>query len=178
MAKGIAGRTQGIHQADGGFQTDKGVAVITEERVLTFSDDSAAGAAGVFTMVPIDIPAGATILDIRVQGIALWNAGTTAVLLVGDTADPNGFYDAVDLTTGGDLEANEILNFHNITEHAVPGVYLVDLTNLRNAYRAAATQVTAIVTIVGTACTTGQTRILVTYACPVDFIKTSTFVAA
>lgn len=177
MAKGIAGRTQGIHQADGGFQTDKGVPLMCEERVISFGDDSGAGVAGVFTMVPITIPAGATIYDIRVEGMVLWNPGTTAVLLVGDTADPNGFYDAVDLKTGGDLEVGEVLNFDNVTEHAVPGVYLVDVTNLKNAYRATATELTAIVTLVGTAATTGQTRIMVLYACPVDFVKTSTFVA-
>ncbi len=181
MAKGIAGRTQGIHQADGGFQTDKGVVSVWEERVIGFGDLSAAGAtpaaAGVYTMVPITIPAGATILDIRVTTEVLWNSGTTDVLLLGDTEDPNGFYDAVDLSTGGDLEVNEVLNFDNVTEHAVPGVYLVDATNLKNVYRAAATEVTAIITTVGTMATTGKTRILVNYAVPVDFVKTSTYVA-
>lgn len=177
MAKTPAGRTQGTHQADGGFQTDKGVVIEAQERLISFGDGDAAGIAGTFTMVPIALPAGATILDIRVQAITLWNPGTTAVLLVGDEDDPDGYYKDVDLTSSGDLEANEILNFHNITEHAVPGVYLVDATNLRNAYRAAAKDITAIVTLVGTAATTGATRILVTYAVPVDFVKTSTYVA-
>ena len=176
MAKTPAGRTQGVHQADGGFQTDKGVVPITEERVMSWDDNSGAGVAGVFTMVPIAIPAGATIQDIRVQGIALWNAGTSAVLLVGDTADPNGFYDAVNLKAT-DLLANETLSFDTMDAHGKAGAYLVQATNLRNAYRAAATNITAIITLVGTAATTGETRILVTYTVPVDFVKTSTYVA-
>lgn len=178
MGKAIAGRTQGIHQADGGFQTNDGVALIAVERVISFDDDDGAGAAGTYTMVPVTIPAGATIYDIRVQATALWNPGTSAVLIVGDTDDPNGFYDDVDLTSGGEILANETLNFDNITEHAVPGVYLVDATNLKNAYRATATEVTAVVTVVGTAATTGATRILVIYACPVDLVQTSTFTTA
>ncbi len=175
MAKGITGRTQGIYQADGGFQTDTGVAVVAEERVMKFDDDGG-GAAGVYTMVPINIPAGATILDIRVQAIALWNAGTSAALIVGDTEDPNGFYDAVDLKAT-DLLANQLANFANVTEHALPGVYLTAAANVKNAYRSAATKVTAEVTTVGTAPTTGETRFLVIYANPVDFVKTSTYVA-
>lgn len=171
MAKGIAGRTQGIHQADGGFQTDSGVAIIVEERVMSFDDDSGAGIAGVFTMVPVAIPAGATILDIRVHAIDLWNAGTSAALIVGDTADPNGFYDAVDLKAT-DLLAEEELNFADSLEI---GVYLT--AQKRDAFRAAATNVTAEITLVGTAATTGKLRIIVIYANPVDFTKKSTYVA-
>jgi len=176
MAKGIAGRTQGIHQADGGFQTNVGVVAITEERVLKFDDDGGGGIAGVFTMVPIDIPAGATIQDIRVQAIALWNAGTSAVLLLGDTEDPNGFYDNVNLKAT-DLLANQILSFETMDAHGIAGAYLTQAANLRNTYRSAATKVTAIVTLVGTAATTGELRVLVTYVVPIDFVKTSTYVA-
>ena len=171
MAKTPAGRTQGVHQADGGFQTDKGVVPVIEERVMSFDDDSGAGVAGVFTMVPVAIPAGATILDIRVHGIDLWNAGTSAALIVGDTADPNGFYDAVNLKAT-DLLAEEELNFADSLEI---GVYLTG--QKRDAYRAAATNVTAEITLVGTAATTGKLRIIVIYANPVDFTKTSTYVA-
>lgn len=170
MAKTPAARIQGTHQADGGYQTDEGVVPIVVERVISFDDGSAA-AAGVYTMVPVAIPAGATILDIRVHGIDLWNAGTSAALIVGDTADPNGFYDAVNLKAT-DLLAEEELNFADSLEI---GVYLTG--QKRDAYRAAATNVTAEITTVGTMATTGETRIIVTYANPVDFTKTSTFVA-
>lgn len=174
MAKTPAGRTQGVHQADGGFQTDKGVVSVWEERTIT---ETLGGVPGTYTMAPVEIPAGATILDIIVIATALWNPGTAAKLIVGDTADPNGFYDDVDLKTGGELEVAEILNFHNITEHAVPGVYLVDATNLRNTYRATATEVTASVLTTGTLGTTGVTRILINYVCPVDLVQPATFVA-
>ncbi|KKN68667.1 hypothetical protein LCGC14_0448580 [marine sediment metagenome] len=172
MAKTPAGRTQGVHQADGGFQTDEGVIPVVQERVISFDDDGAAGAAGVLTMVPVAIPAGATILDIRVHTIDLFNAGTSAALIVGDTEDPNGFYDAVDLKAT-DLVAEEELNFADSLEI---GVYLTG--QKRDAYRAAATNITATITLVGTAATTGELRIIVIYANPVDFVKTSTFVAA
>ena len=171
MAKGVAGRTQGVYQADGGFQTDSGVLSVWEERTLEEE-----GAAGVYTMAPVNIPAGATILDIKVKGTVLWGAGTSAALIVGDTEDPNGFYDAVDLKAT-DLLADEEANFDNITEHGVPGVYLVAVTNLRNTYRAAATQVTAQVTTVGTTSSVGRTRVLVNYVVPVDLVKPHTYVA-
>lgn len=153
-------RIRGHYAADGGFRKGNGGAVISEE--VTFAEE---GAAGVYTG-SIAIPAGATILDIIVQSTVLWAAGTSATMIVGDDDDPNGFYDAVDLKTGGDLEVSELLNFDNITEHAVPGVYLVDLTNLRNAYRATANNVIGEITTVGTTSSAGRTRMTVIYSLP------------
>ena len=43
------------------------------------------------------MPGGTWLLDIRVYGDAAWTAATRATLIVGDAADPDGWYTAVDL---------------------------------------------------------------------------------
>lgn len=64
--------------------------------------------AGTYTGTVV-LPAGATIIDILVHADALWTAATSAALIVGDTVDDNGFYDAVDLKAT-DLLAAESLS--------------------------------------------------------------------
>jgi hypothetical protein len=68
-----------------------------------------AGAAGVYTG-SIVIPAGATIHDVIVHGTALWTAGTSALMDVGDAADPDGFFTQIDLKAT-DLLAGESVSF-------------------------------------------------------------------
>lgn len=56
------------------------------------------------------IPIGATILDVQIDGVALWTAATSASLEIGDAADPDGFWTAIDLKAT-DLLAGEGLSF-------------------------------------------------------------------
>jgi hypothetical protein len=81
-----------------------------------------AGAAGVYT-AGVVLPAASTVLDVVVNGIALWTAGTSAVLIVGDTADPNGFYDDVNLKAT-ELLAGESLSF--ALAGGVAGAYIAN----------------------------------------------------
>lgn len=135
---------------------------------LAYDDDSAAGAAGTYS-ASVSLPAGAIVTDVIVHGVALWNAGTSAVLKVGDAADDDGFYTAVDLKAT-DLLAGESLSF------AYPagqfGAYLsVDYTSVATIgagyvdtrYSASNRVITATATLVGTAATTGETLITVVY---------------
>src|SRR5688500_18375064 len=52
--------------------------------------------AGTYTGT-ISLPAGSRIIDIGCDGIALWDAATSASLIVGDAADPDGFFAATDV---------------------------------------------------------------------------------
>src|SRR5688500_15767105 len=58
----------------------------------------------------VSVPAGAIVLDVQVPAVALWTATTSAVLKVGDAADDDGFWTAVDLKAT-DLLLNEGLSF-------------------------------------------------------------------
>lgn len=152
---------------------------------LRYDDDSAAGAAGVFTK-SVTLPAGAILLDVVVHGVALWNQGTSAALIVGDAADPNGIYDAVNLKAT-DLLAGESISFQypagkfgaylsvDYTSVATIGASYVDT---RRSSATAERVITAEITTVGTAATTGETLVTVIYITPTEGNGVSDFVAA
>lgn len=106
----------------------------------------------------IALPEGNRILDLGVDGIALWDAATSASLVVGDDDDPDGFFLATDLKAT-DLLEGEINNI----EHpgGLAGAYLA--AEQRNLYSAAARNVIGVVTTVG-AGTAGRTRLYAVYA--------------
>ena len=113
--------------------------------------------AGTYTGT-IALPAGSRIIDIGVDGIALWTAGTSASLIVGDAADDNGFFVATDLKATA-LLAGEINNL----EHpgGLAGAYITG--EQRKLYQATARSIIGVVTSVG-AGTGGRTRMYVCYA--------------
>lgn len=128
---------------------------ITQE--VTFTETSGAG---VWTGT-MALPAGARIIDIGCDGQALWTSQTSASLIVGDGADPDGFFLATDLKAN-DLLAGEINNL----EHpgGLAGVYIG--SEQRNLYQATARNIVAVLTKVGTSGTAGRTRVYVTYTVP------------
>lgn len=121
----------------------------------------AQGAAGVYT-AGVDVPAGATVVDVKVQNIALWTAGTSAEMIVGDNIDPNGFYDAVDLKAT-DLLAGQSICFAD--QGGVAGAYLIS-THQLGVYSAAARTITGEITTVGTTSVVGTTIMEVYYVDP------------
>jgi hypothetical protein len=108
----------------------------------------------------IALPAGARILDIGVDGQALWTASTSASLKVGDDADDDGFFVATNLKAT-DLLAGEINNLQH--PGGLAGVYIA--SEQRNLYSAAARNVVVVITKVGTG-TAGRTRVYCTYTVP------------
>jgi len=162
--KGVAGRTQGL-KAFKDLLVDGKSPVVVQEVLFTETTG-----AGVYTG-SVDIPAGATILNVRVRNTVAWTATTSATLIVGDNADPNGFYDAINLKAT-DLVVGEELNFDNLG--GKPGLYLVAATGHRDAYRATATKVTGEVTTVGAAGNAGRTRMIVEYCLPTASVKNAT----
>jgi len=168
MAAGAAhpsGRSKGAQAADGGFISKNGIATICEE--VTIAETTGAGTYS----GSVDIPAGATILDVKIRNTAAWTATTSATLIAGDTEDPNGFYDAINLKAT-DLVVGEELNFENLG--GKPGVYLVAATGHRDVYRPSATKVTVEVITVGAAGNAGRTRMLVIYAAPAAIVRAAT----
>ena len=120
--------------------------------------------AGTYTGA-ISLPAGAVIQDIIVNAIALWAAGTSAAMNVGDVATANGYYAAVNLKAT-DLLADESLGFafaggKQGADLDVAGVGF----HVRRRYLAAARVISGVITSVG-AGTTGRTLMTVIYTVP------------
>src|SRR3989337_1218246 len=168
MAAGAAnpsGTSKGGQGPGGGCISKNGIATICEE--VTIAETTGAGTYS----GSVDIPAGATILDVKIRNTAAWTATTSATLIAGDTEDPNGFYDAINLKAT-DLVVGEELNFENLG--GKPGVYLVAATGHRDVYRPSATKVTVEVITVGAAGNAGRTRMLVIYAAPAAIVRAAT----
>lgn len=138
----------------GGWRLASGV--VCEEALFT-----EAGAAGVYTG-SVNIPAGATIHDIIVNGVALWTAGTSATMTVGDAGNASGFYTGVNLKAT-DLLAGESISFALAGGKA--GAYIAN-SQVSPRYSATARVISGIVTTVGTTASTGITRMQVIYALP------------
>jgi hypothetical protein len=116
------------------------------------------GAAGTVTAA-VSLPAESTLLDIIVNGIVLWGAGTAATLIVGDATDPDGYYTDVNLKAT-ELLAGESISF--ALAGGVAGAYIAN-SQVSPRYSAAARDITAVVTTTGTTSTAGRTRITVVY---------------
>jgi hypothetical protein len=120
--------------------------------------------AGTYTAT-FTLPAGATLLDIIVEAEALWTAGTSAVIDIGDAADPDGYFSAVNLKAT-DLLAGESVSLGSTQVNGGDGAAYVIVgtsTHLSRRYSSAARDITAVVTSVG-AGTAGRTRVTVVYA--------------
>lgn len=125
------------------------------ERVFTGTS-----AAGTYTG-SVSVPAGATIHDIVVNGVALWNSGTSASMDVGDVADPNGYFAGIDLKAT-DLLAGESISFDQAGGKA--GAYIAN-SQVSPRYSATARVISGTIVTVGTL-TTGATRMTVVYSLP------------
>ena len=145
----------------------------TAEMILKYDDNSGAGAAGVYE-ASVKVPAGAYIIDVQVHGVVVWNPGTSASLIVGDADDDNLYYTGVN-ASATDLTAGEILSFGH--DGGKKGAGNTDDNGLIGSYQSAIRQVTCKMTLVGTAATTGETRIVVIWIKPTDSISSS-FTAA
>jgi hypothetical protein len=129
---------------------------------VTFTETTGAGT---YTG-SVTVPAGVTLLDIIVNGVALWTATTSAAMIVGDAADPNGYFGAVDLKAT-DLLAGESLSFALAGGEA--GAYIAN-SQVSPRYSASARVITGEVTTVGAAGNAGRTRMVVIWSEPVTTV--------
>jgi hypothetical protein len=144
----------------GGLVTQPG-RILFEE--VTFTE---AGAAGVYTG-SVTVPGNSWLLDIKIYNTVYWTAGTSALMDVGDVADPDGWFTQIDLETT-DIVAGtnaEVIDFNN--PGGQEGAYLVTATGERALmYAATARVISGIITTVGTTATAGRTRMVVIYTDP------------
>ena len=134
---------------------------------VTFTETAGAG---VYTG-SVTIPAGATISDIIVAGVALWNNAGTATLEVGDVTDPDGYFTGVNLKAT-DLLAGESLSFAMAGGKA--GAYVAN-SQVSPQYAATARVISGIVTTSSTGGSTGRTRMMVMWCSPsTSFIAAAT----
>lgn len=127
---------------------------------VTFTETAGAGT---YTGSVV-VPAGATIVDIKVRSTALWDTQTSATMEVGDGTDPDGWFTGVDLKAT-DLLVGEELNF--VQTGGKEGAYLSLTTGARTAaYSASARTVSGIITTVGATGSAGRTRMMVLYVLP------------
>lgn len=131
-------------------------------------------AAGVYTAT-VTLPAGSHLQDILVEGIALWNNGTSATLNVGDAGAAGGYYSGVNLKAT-DLLVGESLSFAFAGGKA--GSYIAN-SQVSPRYSATERILTYVLTTVGTVPTTGETRIQTIYSTPSpNSRQDSTYVAS
>lgn len=136
-----------------GITAGHGLVVAAE---VSFTEDGA----GTYTG-SVAVPAGATVLDIIVNAAALWTAGTSATMIVGDETDDNGYFTGVNLKAT-DLLAGESISFDFAGGKA--GAYIAN-SQVSPRYSATARTISGIVTSVG-AGTAGRTRMVVIYSQP------------
>lgn len=120
--------------------------------------------AGTYT-ADFTLPGGATLLDIIVEGEALWTAATSAALDIGDTNDPDGYFSAVNLKAT-DLLAGQSMSIGSTqVRGGDDGAYLTvgTSTHVDRRYSASPRTISAVVTSVG-AGTAGRTRVTVVYS--------------
>lgn len=156
-------RTQLVYNdtaTTGGWQAASGVVGAS----VSFTETTGAGT---YTG-EITIPAGATILDIIVQGDAVWTATTSATMEVGDyttagvALDADGFYTAVNLKAT-DLLAGESLSFAQSGGKA--GAYNIGTnTHWTNRRSTSERKIRGSVVTVGAAGNAGRTRMVVLYS--------------
>jgi hypothetical protein len=106
-----------------------------------------------------------TLIDIIVEAEALWAAGTSAVMDIGDSADADGYFSAVNLKAT-DLLAGESMSIGSTqTRGGDDGAYLTvgTSTHISRRFSSASRTISAVVTSVG-AGATGRTRVTVVYS--------------
>ena len=132
---------------------------------VTYTEE---GAAGTYTG-SVTVPGNSWLLDIKIFNTVYWTAGTSAAMIVGDVADPNGWFDDINLKATDIVDASggnaEVIDFNN--PGGQEGAYLVTATGERALmYAATARIITGEVTTVGTTATAGRTRMVVIYTDP------------
>jgi hypothetical protein len=111
----------------------------------------------------VSLPAGSTLLDVIVHGVALWDNAGAVTMKVGDVADDDGIFTAIDLKAT-DLLAAEGLAASGGTALA-GGKAGADIANSQwnRRYLATARVISGIITTASTAGSTGRTRMTVVW---------------
>ena len=109
----------------------------------------------------VTLPAGSTILDIIVNGVALWDNSGAVTMKVGDT-DDDGFFTGVNLKAT-DLLAGESISFESAGGKA--GAYIAN-SQVSPRYSATARTISGIIITASTGGSAGRTRMTVIWVEP------------
>lgn len=110
------------------------------------------------------LPPNSTLVDIIVEAEALWDAATSAALIVGDTADPDGWLASINLKAT-DLLAGESISLGSTqVRGGNAGAYISvgTSTHVSRRFATAGQTISANIVSVG-AGTAGRTRVTVLY---------------
>lgn len=151
---GVTASASELNKLDG--ITAGGYLVVAEERSFTETSGS-----GVYTG-SVAMPAGSTLIDIYVNGVALWDNAGTVTMKVGDAGDDDGYYTAVNLKAT-DLLAGESISFALAGGKA--GAYIAN-SQVSPRYYASAATISGIITTSSTGGSAGRTRMVVVYVTP------------
>ena len=115
----------------------------------------------------VTLPAGSTLVDIIVHAVALWDSGTSATMKVGDAADDDAYFTAID------LKATDLLAGEGIARGLTGGQEGADWgggetagDHFDRAYLATARVISGIITDVNAAGVAGRTRMTVVFSLP------------
>jgi hypothetical protein len=109
----------------------------------------------------VALPAGATVHDIIVNAVALWDNAGAVTMTVGDT-DDDGYYTAINLKAT-DLLAGESISFALAGGKA--GAYIAN-SQVSPRYSATARTINGIIITASTGGTAGRTRMTVIWSVP------------
>lgn len=159
-----------LNKLDGGAVTNaqlNELVGITETPIQVAEVNFTQTAANATHTGTITLPAGATLIDIIVTAVVLWDSGTSAAMIVGDATDPNGYFDAVD------LKATDLLADESIRFGYTGGKEGADLDggesagdHNRRLYDASSRDIVGVITDVNAAGVAGRTRMTVIFALP------------
>lgn len=134
--------------------------VYSEE--VTFTETAGAGT---YTG-SVSVPAGASVVDIIVNGVALWDNAGTVTMTVGDAGAADGFYTGVNLKAT-DLLAGESISFALAGGKA--GSYIAN-SQVSPRYSASARTVSGVIVTSSTGGSAGRTRMSVIYTMPATVV--------
>jgi len=129
---------------------------------VTFTETAGAGT---YTG-SVSLPAGSYLIDVIVHGTAVWDNAGTASMIVGDAADDNGIFDAIN------LKATDLLAAEGLAASAVAaasgGKAGADLaaSQWNRRWLAGARVISGIITTSSTGGTAGRTRMVVLWVEP------------
>ncbi len=137
---------------------------------VTFTETAGAGT---YTGSVV-LPAGSTVHDIIIHGTALWDNAGAVTLKVGDAADDDAYYTAVNLKAT-DLLAGEALSFDSpggkqgvdIIQTMVEGVPNTTASwQIRRRYLSTERTISGVITTAGAGGSAGRTRMIVVWSAP------------
>ena len=159
-----------LNKLDGGAVTNaqlNELVGITETPIQVAEVNFTQTAANAVHTGTITLPAGATLINIIVTNVVLWDSGTSTVMKVGDATTDDGYFTAID------LKATDLLADESVAFGLTGGLEGADLDggesagdHVRRLYDASSRDIIGVITDTNAAGVAGRTRMTVIFALP------------